>query len=76
MPRRREDDLDRELRDHLELDAEEQRLPQMARSLRLRAYTGRGRMRRDLRRLIEEFGSVRIDEALIARGHMPPGGTD
>lgn len=58
-----------------ELDAEEQRLPQMARSLRLRAYTGRGRMRRDLRRLIEEFGSTRIDEALMARDHQPPGGT-
>jgi polysaccharide deacetylase family protein (PEP-CTERM system associated) len=58
-----------------ELDAEERRLPEMARSLRLRAYTGRGRMRRDLRRLIEGFGSTRIDEALIARGHLPPGGT-
>jgi hypothetical protein len=45
----------------------------MARSLRLRAYTGRRRMRRDLRRLIEEFGSTRIDEALMARGHLPPG---
>ena len=45
-----------------------QRRPRMARSLRFRAYTGRRSVRRDLRRLIEEFGSSRIDEALTARG--------
>jgi hypothetical protein len=33
-------------------------------------------MRGDLRRLMEEFGSTRIDEALTARGHQPPGRTE
>jgi len=45
----------------------------MAPSLRPRAYTGRGRMRRDLRRLLHRFGSERIDVALARLGHEPPG---
>lgn len=52
-----------------ELDAEEVPPPGMPRSLRFRGYTGRGRMRRDLRRLLSEFGSCRIDDALKALGH-------
>lgn len=52
-----------------ELDAEETAPPGMSRSLRFRAYTGRARVRRDLRRLVSEFGSVRIDEALRERGY-------
>ena len=58
-----------------ELDAEESVPRRMPRSLRFRAYTGRGRTRRDLRRLIEEFGSSRIDEALRGLGYLPPGRT-
>jgi hypothetical protein len=46
----------------------------MARSLRFRAYTGRRRVKRDLRRLVGEFGSSRIDDALTSRGHVPPDG--
>jgi hypothetical protein len=46
----------------------------MARSLRFRAYTGRRRVGRDLRRLIAEFGSSRIDEALRDRGFVAPDG--
>lgn len=57
-----------------ELDPDERRLPGMALSLRLRAYTGRGRMRRDLRRLLHRFGSERIDVALRRLGHEPPAG--
>lgn len=56
-----------------ELDPEEPRPPGMPRSLRFRAYTGRRRTRRDLRRLISEFGSHRIDESLREIGHAPPG---
>jgi polysaccharide deacetylase family protein (PEP-CTERM system associated) len=56
-----------------ELDPEELPPAGMPRSLRLRAYTGRARVQRDLRRLLSEFGSSRIDEALLARGHTPPG---
>lgn len=56
-----------------ELDPEELPPPGMPRSLRLRAYLGRARVQRDLRRLLREFGSTRIDEALLARGHTPPG---
>ncbi|MGH2679398.1 MAG: polysaccharide deacetylase family protein [Actinomycetota bacterium] len=56
-----------------ELDPEELPPAGMPRSLRLRAYTGRARVQRDLRRLLSEFGSTRIDEALLARGHTPPG---
>ena len=55
-----------------ELDAEETAPPGMARSLRFRAYTGRPRVRRDLARLVGEFGSSRIDEALGDRGFVAP----
>jgi polysaccharide deacetylase family protein (PEP-CTERM system associated) len=55
-----------------ELDAEETAPPGMSRSLRFRAYTGRARVRRDLRRLVSEFGSSRIDEALRDRGYGAP----
>src|SRR5207253_1799871 len=44
----------------------------MPRLLKRRAYGGRGRMRRDLRRLLTEFGSARIDETLRSRGYAPP----
>src|SRR6266508_4135265 len=54
-----------------ELDTEEERLPGMPRSLKFRAYVGRGRMRDDLRRLLREFGSTRIDEALVSSGRTP-----
>jgi polysaccharide deacetylase family protein (PEP-CTERM system associated) len=58
-----------------ELDAEETAPPGMARSLRFRAYTGRARVRRDLRRLVGEFGSSRIDETLRDRGYVAPDGS-
>jgi polysaccharide deacetylase family protein (PEP-CTERM system associated) len=57
-----------------ELDAEETAPPGMPRSLRFRAYTGRARVGRDLRRLVSEFGSSRIDEALRDRGFEAPDG--
>lgn len=55
-----------------ELDAEEVPPPGMPAFLRFRAYVGRHRTRRDLRRLLAEFGSSRVDEALRLRGHVPP----
>jgi polysaccharide deacetylase family protein (PEP-CTERM system associated) len=55
-----------------ELDDRETPPSGMPRQLRFRAYTGRGRMRRDLRRLLDEFGSARIDETLAALGYSPP----
>lgn len=55
-----------------ELDEREVAPPGMSRSLRFRAYTGRARVRRDLRRLVSEFGSSRIDEALRDRGYEAP----
>jgi polysaccharide deacetylase family protein (PEP-CTERM system associated) len=55
-----------------ELDVDEVPPEGMRRQLRIRSYSGRARMRRDLRRLLTEFGSLRIDEALRARGHLPP----
>ena len=55
-----------------ELDSEEVPPRGMARLLKRRAYGGRGRMRRDLRRLLTEFGSARIDETLHSRGYAPP----
>ena len=55
-----------------ELDPDEVPPPGMPRALRFRAYTGRGRMRRDLRRLLRRFGSVRIDETLRSIGLTPP----
>jgi len=41
--------------------------------LKFRAYVGRGRMRRDLRGLLAQFGSTRIDRTLRAMGLTPPG---
>jgi hypothetical protein len=41
-------------------------------ALRVRAYAGRRRMRADLRRLLTEFGSKRLDEALRSLGFSPP----
>lgn len=55
-----------------ELDPDEAPPPGMPRSLKLRAYVGRGRMRRDLRRLLRAFGSARIDETLRSMGFTPP----
>jgi polysaccharide deacetylase family protein (PEP-CTERM system associated) len=40
--------------------------------VRLRTYAGRGRMREDLRRLLREFGSRRIDETLLSLGFAHP----
>jgi len=59
-----------------ELDGEEVPPHGMLGSLRLRAYAGRGRMRRDLRRLLAEFGSARIDQTLRSMGYGPPGERD
>jgi hypothetical protein len=42
-------------------------------TLRFRAYVGRSRMRRDLPRLLAEFGSDRIDATLRRMGYLPPG---
>ncbi len=58
-----------------ELDTEEVPPPGLPKLLRFRAYIGRGRMRRDLRRLLEEFGSARIDQTLRSLGYSPPGET-
>jgi polysaccharide deacetylase family protein (PEP-CTERM system associated) len=56
-----------------EVDHEEAPPAAMPALQRLRAYGGRARMREDLGRLLREFGSQRIDEALRSRGHSPPG---
>jgi hypothetical protein len=56
-----------------ELDTGETPPPNLARSLRFRAYVGRGRMRRDLRVLLSHFGSSRIDHVLRRMGYRPPG---
>jgi hypothetical protein len=55
-----------------ELDDREPPPSGMPRQLKFRAYVGRGRMRRDVRRLLEDFGSARIDETLAALGYSPP----
>jgi polysaccharide deacetylase family protein (PEP-CTERM system associated) len=55
-----------------ELDADEippTGLPILA---RVRTYAGRSRMGADLRRLLEEFGTRRIDDALRSLGFAPP----
>jgi polysaccharide deacetylase family protein (PEP-CTERM system associated) len=39
---------------------------------RMRAYGGRRRMNADLRRLLREFGSQRIDDSLRSLGFTPP----
>ena len=62
-------------RDAAELDPDEVPPAGMPRTLRFRAYTGRGRTRRDLRRLVTEFGSCRIDEALRGLGYLSSDGT-
>lgn len=54
-----------------ELDAEEVPLSTLSATMKFRAYTGRGRMRRDLRSLLQEFGSVRIDDTLKSLGYQP-----
>jgi polysaccharide deacetylase family protein (PEP-CTERM system associated) len=59
-----------------ELDPDEVPPSGMPRTLRFRAYTGRRRTRRDLRRILVEFGSSRIDEALRGLGYLPPGGAE
>ncbi|HEY7685124.1 MAG TPA: polysaccharide deacetylase family protein [Gemmatimonadales bacterium] len=56
-----------------ELDAEETPPPRLSGMLKFRAYVGRGRMRRDLRGLLTQFGSARIDRTLRAMGLTPPG---
>jgi polysaccharide deacetylase family protein (PEP-CTERM system associated) len=55
-----------------ELDADEVPPAGMPLARRARSYVGRGRMRRDLRRLLAEFGSHRIDETLASMGFAPP----
>jgi polysaccharide deacetylase family protein (PEP-CTERM system associated) len=56
-----------------ELDDEEVPPAGMSKALRFRAYIGRSRMRRDLKRLLTEFGSARIDLTLRGLGYCPPG---
>jgi hypothetical protein len=58
-----------------ELDTGETPPPKLSRSLRFRAYVGRGRMRRDLPTLLRQFGSSRIDQTLRRMGYRPPGET-
>lgn len=55
-----------------ELDAGERAPANLPWLRRLRAYAGRRRMRTDLRRLIAEFGSARVDETLQSLGFAPP----
>jgi len=55
-----------------ELDVEEIPLPNLPRFMKFRSYVGRGRMRRDLRSLLGEFGSARIDQTLESLGYRPP----
>jgi polysaccharide deacetylase family protein (PEP-CTERM system associated) len=55
-----------------ELDEGETPPPGISRPMRFRGYVGRKRMRRDLPRLLREFGSDRIDRTLRSLGHAPP----
>jgi polysaccharide deacetylase family protein (PEP-CTERM system associated) len=55
-----------------ELDPDELPPPGAPARVRLRTYSGRGRMRKDLHRLLAEFGSRRIDETLLSLGFTPP----
>jgi polysaccharide deacetylase family protein (PEP-CTERM system associated) len=55
-----------------ELDPEEVPPPRLPVLTRIRSYSGRDRMRTDLRRLLGEFGSQRIDETLRSVGLTPP----
>jgi polysaccharide deacetylase family protein (PEP-CTERM system associated) len=54
-----------------ELDVDEVPPASLPAAMKFRAYTGRHRMRRDLRSLLQEFGSARIDETLTALGYRP-----
>jgi polysaccharide deacetylase family protein (PEP-CTERM system associated) len=56
-----------------ELDTGEAAPAGLSPLLRLRAYIGRARMRRDLPALLARFGSLRIDQALTRLGYVPPG---
>jgi polysaccharide deacetylase family protein (PEP-CTERM system associated) len=56
-----------------ELDVHNIAPPGLSRTMRFRTFVGRGRMRRDLHRLLAEFGSRRIDETLRSHGYTPPG---
>lgn len=56
-----------------ELDVHDAVPPGLPRAVRFRTFAGRGRMDRDLRRLLAEFGSQRIDQTLRSRGYSPPG---
>ena len=55
-----------------ELDPEEVPPPRLPAVTRFRAYAGRDRMSGDLRRLLAEFGSRRIDDTLRSLGFAPP----
>jgi polysaccharide deacetylase family protein (PEP-CTERM system associated) len=55
-----------------ELDPDETVPPGLPYLRRVRSYAGRRRMRADLRRLLAEFGSQRIDETLRSLGFAPP----
>ncbi|HEU5262513.1 MAG TPA: DUF3473 domain-containing protein [Gemmatimonadales bacterium] len=55
-----------------ELDADEVPLPNLPVFMKFRSYVGRGRMRRDLRSLLRQFGSARIDVTLRSLGYQPP----
>jgi polysaccharide deacetylase family protein (PEP-CTERM system associated) len=55
-----------------ELDQEETPPPNLSYLRRVRSYAGRRRMRADLRRLLVEFGSRRVDETLRSLGFTPP----
>jgi polysaccharide deacetylase family protein (PEP-CTERM system associated) len=55
-----------------ELDPDETPPPNLSYPRRVRSYAGRDRMRADLRRLLAEFGSSRIDETLRTLGFAPP----
>jgi polysaccharide deacetylase family protein (PEP-CTERM system associated) len=57
-----------------ELDPDEVPPPNLSYPRRLRSYAGRDRVRDDLRRLLAEFGSRRIDETLRSLGFAPRAG--
>ncbi len=56
-----------------EFDRDEVPPPNLSYPRRVRSYAGRDRMRTDLRRLLVEFGSRRVDETLRSMGFAPPG---
>jgi polysaccharide deacetylase family protein (PEP-CTERM system associated) len=55
-----------------ELDREEVAPERLPRHRSIRSYAGRPRVARDLRRLLSEFGSGRIDDTLESLGYRPP----